>query len=152
MSKEHRPIAVIQEELDAANKQLKYISTLADELEEKLADLHNERYKLVGKFARGGTIRILEEELRIAKRFVSDSTKPNVVWKHRMYGSSQFIIAKVTEKLIFVRHPGQSHCDRFLRDGSSPSRWSKDQIDIRQTFGINADVLPDDFRFSEKTK
>lgn len=145
-TKPMRTIDEIKSDIDAARKRVDDIDKRIGEICLELSALNEERYSLFGCYRTPGKLGELRRELAKAEQFVEDGRLPTVVWAtDRPYDC---VVDKVTSKRIYVRERGYAPDERFRNheiyrlDGTPESQWRSGVIDIRNTFGIDADVLP----------
>ena len=63
------------------------------------------------------------------------------------FNSGVYVVVRVTSTRIFIRKPGDKFSDAYDRSGKPVECWEGSEgIDIRATFGIDADVLPGSFQ------
>ena len=143
-----RTVEEIESELKKKQERFLEIGPLIDKHEKSILRLQDERRSLRGW--NGGEIVSLERELKKARQRLEDMKLIPVILSN---GHGEYVVDKVTEKRIFVRVIGENKDDTYSRvtaqfhlDGESCLPWSSDRIDIRATFGIDADELPPKFK------
>lgn len=154
--KKRRASEAVKEDLAAAEKRCDELRSLIKQNEELLADQKAELEKLVGSsYMRGsGRIHRLKYELENILQAEADENAIPVVWAEPKYGwkGSVFdgVIDRITAKTIFVRKRGAvNQFERFQLDGTHSYHTS---INIRKTFGIDADSVPPNFKPAVKPK
>lgn len=155
MSEPRKTSAELQHELDAKMKEAKDVKKQIVIMEEKLEILKNRIGKLTGGMWNpdGGEINNLTKKIVAAKLWESHSDCPAVVFyngKPAFSNNNDLVVHKVTAKQIQICYRGKCQTDRFNLDGTSVSTWNERQIDIRKTFGIDADRVPPNFKFKRK--
>lgn len=98
-----------------------------------------------------GLINRLKENLQTAIYREKDAAGIKIVWVQGYspyYSKNRFyVLEKVTAKRITIRLSDTQSCDYFHLNGSRFGSWRcKEQIDIRATFGIDADSVPPNWK------
>jgi hypothetical protein len=141
-----RGSAAIQAEIDWAKSRLRHISEIIVNMEKELLDLKLEQKHLDGDmFNPQGSIARLFGELVAAKRAEADRAAIEIRWINP--SSLRFVLEKVTAKQIRIRVAGSPRIDIYGLNGRMSSEWSgANRIDIRATFGLDADEVPPNFK------
>lgn len=112
-------------------------ATLSNEIKnlEEQVKLKSERLRqLRGVYFDEGEISIVKRRLASAQRSVDDLQKIRVKWMNTLT-MTDYVVDKVTSKLIHIRDLGGDHVRRFTLTGKPYRRdWEKDEIDMYATF------------------
>lgn len=150
MNEPQKSSAEIQIELDKAEKRLARVKAEVNKTHDRLQKLVDRQRKLEGGFSSNGEIGRLKFDLEDALRFEKDATAIVIKWvagkSDDSFGGRPYVLEKVTAKQISIRPAGCGLIDKYRLDGKSVSSWRDQQIDIRATFGIDADSVPPNWK------
>lgn len=107
------------------------------ELEQQTKEVEARIREIYGGFSRNGLLLQAERSVKIAEREARDRYARLVVWVTAPWDRSDdkpYIIDKVTPKRIYVRRRGQERADYYEKDGTTGTRYGKEQIDLAKTF------------------
>lgn len=151
MSEKRKSSAEIQKQLDAAIAEADNLRKEIEAAEANLKAMNERIIVLNGGFwnRNGGKIGYLRMQLSAAKLYEQHEKSPVVHFAGTHYDDREYIVAKVTSKRISISHRRSESLTQFNLDGSSVSSYRR-QIDIRKTFGIDADSVPPNFNFMRK--
>lgn len=146
---ERRSSASIQQEINEKERRSAELEASIRLTEASLVELKKERDSLTGGAWRrpgDGIIARLRLHLEDAKRAEHDETALRIVWmNNNVPHGAEFVLDKITVKQISVRPAGYQRADKYHLDGTPYSSWQY-RIDIRKTFGIDADEVPPNWK------
>ena len=144
---DYKPSDEIRKTLDELLARRKVLSINIDMWKKELAQMQAEYESLAGSsYSRGasGLIADTQTKLKYALLRESDANATKVVWNFNRtcHPKGLHVVRKVTARRIFVSEIGSDRCDQFNLDGTVTAAWKHSKIDIRATFGIDADSVP----------
>lgn len=147
---ERRSVQEVERDIADTKAKITALRVKIVKAEIALREMKDEHRAYYGGFGDNGKLGELECELKSSRQFEDDAKKLAVFWRGE--SSKDCVIDKVTKKQIFARDRGEIDGEwnrvvhRFDLRGNPIAGWPAERIDIRATFGIDADVVPPNYK------